>query len=46
MNIPKKVHKLIVKTGDYSVKLPHLYKEDEIDKKIDDMLTMNEQLKH
>ena len=54
MNVPKKVKKLIIKTGEYSVKLPHLNKENEIDKKIenmeydyiDDMLQMNEQFKH
>ena len=54
MNVPKKVKKLIIKTGEYSVKLPHLNKESEIDKKIedmeydyiDDMLQMNEQFKH
>ena len=53
MNIPKKIRKLIVKTGDYSVKLPHLMKEVEIGKKIeemdydyiDDILKMNEHLK-
>jgi hypothetical protein len=54
MNVPKRVKKLIIKTGEYSVKLPHLNKESEIDKKIedmeydyiDDMLQMNEQFKH
>ena len=54
MNVPKKIRKLIVKTGDYSVKLPHLLKEVEIGKKIeeidynyiDDILKMNEHLKH